>query len=248
MSSFPTPSFLKSYWESAFDLKKHLQGFLKIDQETLESYLKTGHKQLEILGKKCFDWEEAITFYREQVGDLHLFELTAWHLSSSDYIADTLRLIADNCQGNVLDFGGGIGTHSIAAALSPQVEKVTYCDINSRNLDFVNHRVSQIGLKNKVRCCSEVKDKEVFDTIICFDVLEHLLVPSKQLLLFKEMLSPQGKIIINWYFFKGFDQEFPFHIDDPDVVDDFFITLQKNFLEVFHPYHITSRCYRKLPS
>ena len=60
------------------------------------------------------------------------------------------------------------------------------------------------------------------------------------------MLAPQGKLIINWYFFKGFNQEYPFHIDDTDIVEHFFKTLQHNFLEVFHPYFITSRCYRKM--
>lgn len=247
MSSFPTPSFLESYWQNAFDLKNHLQDFLEIDQETLEKSLQTGQKELKILGDKSFEWEKVTTFYSEEVGNLHLFELTDWHVNSSEYIGDTLRLIADNCQGKVLDFGGGIGTHSIAAALLPQVEKVIYCDINSRNLAFVKHRINQMGLEGKVYCCSEIKDKEVFDTIICFDVLEHLSAPSQQLLLFKKMLDSQGKMLINWYFFKGFKQEFPFHIDDTDVIDDFFKTLQENFLEIFHPYHITSRCYRKMP-
>jgi 2-polyprenyl-3-methyl-5-hydroxy-6-metoxy-1,4-benzoquinol methylase len=246
MSSFPTPSFLKSYWENSFGLKNHLQEFLEIDKETLENYLKTGQEDLGKLGKKDFNWEQATKFYRDKVGDYYLFDLSAWHLNSSDYIGDTLRLISDNSRGRVLDFGGGIGTHSIAAAFCPQVEEVVYCDINPRNLDFVEYRVNQLGLQKKVTCCSEILDKEVFDTIICFDFLEHLSAPSKQLLLFHKMLSSQGKMIINWYFFKGFNQEFPFHIDDPDVVDDFFMTLQQHFLEVFHPYYITSRCYRKM--
>jgi hypothetical protein len=51
--------------------------------------------------------------------------------------------------------------------------------------------------------------------------------------------------LINWYFFKGFNGEFPFHLDDPQKVEQFFQVLQSCFLEVFHPYFITARCYRK---
>ncbi|MFN9733713.1 MAG: SAM-dependent methyltransferase, partial [Microcystis sp.] len=36
-----------------------------------------------------------------------------------------------------------------------------------------------------------------------------------------------------------------FHLDDPKIIESFFQTLQKDFLEIFHPYHLTVRCYRK---
>lgn len=71
---------------------------------------------------------------------------------------------------------------------------------------------------------------------MCFDVLEHLLDPSQQLLQFYQALNSEGKMIVNWYFFKGFNQEFPFHLDDHKVVETFFHTLQSQFLEVFHPF------------
>ncbi len=245
MSSFPTTEFLSGYWQDAFNLKQHLQEFLQIDLETLEARLKTGQQDLAEIGHHDFNWEKATEFYGKRVGEAYLFELGAWHLSSQDYIGATLQLIADRAQGRVLDFGGGIGTHTIAAALSPQVQQVIYCDINPVNLGFVEKRVLQMGLSNKVKCCLEVSPEETFDTIICFDVLEHLPDPSQQLLQFHKMLPPEGKIILNWYFFKGFNQEFPFHLDDPQVVDTFFLTLQQNFLEVFHPYLIVARCYRK---
>ena len=44
-------------------------------------------------------------------------------------------------------------------------------------------------------------------------------------------------------FFKGHHGEYPFHFDDPALVEGFFRTLQSRFLEVFHPYLITSRAY-----
>jgi SAM-dependent methyltransferase len=245
MSKFPTPSFLTSYLQDSFNLKQHLQEFLNCDRATLESKLANKHQEIADLGHKDFDWEQASAFYSEKVGELYLFELGAWHLSSHEYISDTLRLIADYAQGRVLDFGGGIGTHTLGTALSPQVEQVVYCDINPINLDFVQYRAEQMGLSKKIICSQELPANEKFDTIMCFDVLEHLPEPSQQLLQFYQALTFDGKIILNWYFFKGFNQEYPIHLDDSQTIEQFFKTLQTHFLEVFHPYHITTRCYRQ---
>ena len=52
--------------------------------------------------------------------------------------------------------------------------------------------------------------------------------------------------LFNWYFYKGENNEDPFHIDDIQVVRNFFKTLQSTFLEVFHPILITTRAYKKI--
>lgn len=247
MTSFPIPDYLTGYWQDGFHLKQHLQDFLQIDAPTLEARLQEGQTALAQLGRHDFTWETATEFYRDQVGVAHLFDLGAWHLTSQDYIGDTLRLVATFAQGRVLDFGGGIGTHAIAAALCPQVEEVIYCDINPINRDFVENRAAQLGLGSKLKCCLELPLDRQFDTIICFDVLEHLPDPKEQLLEFQRLLCPKGKIILNWYFFKGLQQEFPFHLDDPQLIANFFRELRQNFQEVFHPYFITARCYQLNP-
>lgn len=244
--TFPTPAHLSGYWQDAFNLKQHLQQFLKIDDRELERKFATAVEDLADLGRRDFNWEEAGKFYQENVGEAYLFELAAWHLTSTDYIGDTLKLVADRARGRVLDFGGGIGTHAIAAALCPDVTEVVYCDINPVNCNFIKHRIEQLGLESKINCRMELGTNEIFDTINCFDVIEHLPDPSDRLLKFHRMLAPSGRMVTNWYFSKGLNQEFPFHLDDPIIVDRFFKTLQANFLEVFHPYFITTRCYRKM--
>lgn len=245
MVLLPTVPLLESYWQNCFTLKQHLQEFLHLDSEILEMKLEAAQQEMAELGHKDFDWEKATAFYTEKVGEVYLFELGAWHLGSHDYIGNTLRLIADHARGKVLDFGGGIGTHTIAAALCPQVEQVIYCDINPINFDFVRYRAEQMGLSKKILCCLEVPQNETFETVIAFDVLEHISNPSQQLLQFHQLLTAEGKLILNWYFSKGFAQQYPFHLDDPKVVDAFFERLQTHFLEIFHPYLITARCYRK---
>ncbi len=157
-----------------------------------------------------------------------------------------LQLIADFTKGRVLDFGGGIRTHLLAAALCPDVTQVQYLDVNLINCDFVIERSQKLGLSHKIHVTSKLGIDESFDTIMCFDVMEHLRDPISQLIEFYKLLSDDGKFLINWYFHKGFDNQFPFLLDDSAIVEYFFKTLQSHFLEVFHPHLITTRCYRKL--
>jgi 2-polyprenyl-3-methyl-5-hydroxy-6-metoxy-1,4-benzoquinol methylase len=236
-----------AFLQDAFSLEQHLKAFLHLEPETLASRLQIAQQDLAQQGRRDFQWDTAAHFYRYRVGSTYLFELAAWHLQSKDYIGDTLRLTADQAQGTVLDFGGGIGTHSLAAALCPQVTRVVFWDLNPVHREFVQFRAGQLGLSDKIAFPAELDAHSIFDTILCFDVMEHLPEPSAQLQQFREMLSANGRLIINWYFFKGFSQEFPFHLEDPEEIECFFCTLQRQFLEVFHPYLITARCYRQWP-
>ena len=83
-----------------------------------------------------------------------------------------------------------------------------------------------------------------FDTIICLDVLEHLADPASQIKTFSGIMDSNSIALFNWYFYKGDKNEYPFHIDDNQIVEKFFETLQSNFLEVFHPILITTRAYK----
>ena len=76
--------------------------------------------------------------------------------------------------------------------------------------------------------------------------LEHLADPSSQIKIFNEIMDNNSIALFNWYFYKGDKNEYPFHIDDVQVVEKFFNTLQSMFLEVFHPILITTRAYKKI--
>ena len=186
-------------------------------------------------------------FYSEIVGDRHVADLAAWHISSKDYISDTLKLQQSFSKDLVLDFGGGIGTHALANAMSSKVEQVYFVDINETNRNFVEYRAKKLGVEKKVTFCKTIKDTQIsqFDTIVCLDVLEHLSDPASQIEIFNDFMGSNSIALLNWYFDKGENNEYPFHINDVTVIEKFFKTLQSNFLEVFHPILITTRAYKK---
>ena len=238
---------LEAFGRDGFALRQQLASFLKLSAEQLDERLPNSTEALAAAHPGALAPEQAEQFYEDEVGDGHLYELAAWHLSSCDYIGDTLRVQGEMAHGLHLDFGGGIGTHALAAAQLPQVEQVWMVDLNGHNRAFVEHRAQQLGLAHKLTCLRDLNSAALpqrFDSLVCLDVLEHLADPAAQLRCFAERLTPStGVALLNWYFFKGFEGEYPFHFDDPEMVKAFFSTLQDLFLERFHPHLITARTY-----
>lgn len=240
---------VEAFTAHGFDLLNQLAGYLAISVDELRQRLPQSTDDLAALHPGAFDPEQAGRFYEDTVGTGHLLELAAWHLGSADYIADTLRLQQQFAHGQVLDFGGGIGSHALAAAGLEAVDAVWYVDLNPHNRAFVADRAARLGLTDRVHCCRDLDDPQLpqrFDTIVCLDVLEHLADPAGQLERFAARMSSAATALLNWYFFKGHNGEYPFHFDDPALVESFFRTLQSRFLEVFHPWLITTRAYRLL--
>ena len=237
---------LKEFIDDAFNLKSHLMEFLSIEQSDLDGFL--ADAKINLANSHPGDkLNEVSDFYKEIVGDRHLADLAAWHISSKDYICDTLKLQQRFSRDLVLDFGGGIGTHALANAMSSKVGHVFFVDINQTNRKFVEFRAKKLGLDKKLTFCKTIQETEIskFDTIICLDVLEHLSDPASQLDIFYAIMDSNSTALFNWYFFKGEKNEYPFHIDDINIVENFFNQLQSKFLEVFHPILITTRSYRK---
>ncbi len=237
---------LKEFLDDAFNLKSHLIEFLSIQESDLEEFLANAKMNLASLhpGDAL---SEVSNFYEDIVGDRHLADLAAWHISSKDYISDTLKLQQRFSRDLVLDFGGGIGTHALANAMSSKVDHVFFVDINQTNRTFVEFRAKKLGVENKLTFCKTIQETEIskFDSIVCLDVLEHLPDPVSQLDIFYKIMDSNSIALFNWYFYKGENNEYPFHIDDNQIIEDFFKKIQLNFIEVFHPILITTRAYKK---
>lgn len=239
---------IQEFLASGFSVKDHLASYLSLSTAEVEERLPQSKEDLAAMHPGAFDPERAELFYEDTVGTGHLLELAAWHLSSADYIADTLRLQQQFAHGDVLDFGGGIGTHALAAAGLSDVRHVWFVDLNPQNRAFVAQRAAALGLADRLSVHRDLDSlpSQSFDTVVCLDVLEHLPDPAVQLMEFHRRLRAGGRAVLNWYFFKGHEGEYPFHFDDPELVDSFFRCLQGHFLEVFHPLLITTRVYRPL--
>ena len=238
---------LREFLDNAFNLKSHLMEYLTIKESDLDAFL--ANAKMNLANSHPGDsLNDVSDFYKEIVGDRHMADLAAWHITSKDYIADTLKLQQSFSRDLVLDFGGGIGTHALANAMCSKVEHVFFVDINETNRNFVAYRAKELGLEKKLTFCKTIKDPQIskFDTIICLDVLEHLADPASQIEIFNGFMDSNSIALFNWYFYKGEKNEYPFHIDDDKVVEKFFKTLQSTFLEVFHPILITTRAYKKV--
>ena len=238
---------LKEFLDNAFNLKSHLMEFLSIKECDLDGFL--ANAKMNLANSHPGDALNNVSdFYTEIVGDRHVADLAAWHITSRDYIADTLKLQQRFSRDLVLDFGGGIGTHALANAMSSKVKHVFFVDINETNRKFVEYRAKELGVEKKITSCKTIKDAQIskFDTVVCLDVLEHLADPASQIEIFYEIMDSNSIALFNWYFYKGEQNEYPFHIDDYLVIEKFFKTLQSMFLEVFHPILITTRAYKKI--
>jgi len=129
---------LKEFLDNAFNLKSHLMEYLSIRECDLDGCLSDA--KMNLANSHPGDaLNDVSDFYTEIVGDRHVADLAAWHITSKDYIADTLKLQQRFSRDLVLDFGGGIGTHSLANAMSSKVEHVFFVDINETNRNFVEY-------------------------------------------------------------------------------------------------------------
>ena len=238
---------VKEFLDNAFNLKSHLMEYLSIKECDLDGFL--ANAKMNLANSHPGDaLNDVSDFYSDIVGDKHVADLAAWHITSRDYIADTLKLQQRFSKDLVLDFGGCIGTHALANAMSSKVEHVFFVDINQTNRNFVEYRAKNLGGENKLTFCKTIQDTQIskFATIICLDVLEHLADPASQINNFSEIMNSNSIALFNWYFYKGDKNEYPFHIDDNEIVEKFFETLQSKFLEIFHPILITTRAYKKI--
>ena len=94
---------LKDFLDNAFNLKSHLMEFFSMKESDLDGFLTNAKMNLANLhpGDALSNVSD---FYTEIVGERHVADLAAWHITSKSYIADTLKLQQRFSKDLVLDF------------------------------------------------------------------------------------------------------------------------------------------------
>jgi len=122
----------------------------------------------------------------------YVFELAYWHMQQDQ--RSFRQQIMKASHGNVLDFGGGIGDLSVQ--LAERELSVTYADIEGKTFDFASWLFQKRNTSIKVVNLSEDGLKEMYDTIICIDVIEHVPNSKETLSMLIDHLNDEGILII----------------------------------------------------
>ena len=153
--------------------------------------------------------EEIKNFYR--VVPYSLFELVAAH--GYKPLKGFRKEVIKYSFGNVLDYGGGIGLDSMK--LAKRGLSVTYVDVEGVTMQFAKWLFQKYRYNIEVLDAEKDQEKiwgEVYDTILCIEVIEH--IPQPQVLLEKvaKSLRKNGRLIITQLDCPGATPIFPFHL------------------------------------
>ena len=124
-----------------------------------------------------------------------------------------------------LDYGAGIGDMCIRVKQINNDVNVTHYDLKGETMDFASWRFLKRGMKVKKIEASDGEDRlqNKYDTIICFDVLEHVVDPKKHLKRIQKHLEHNGQLFIKAPFEESKTQ--PMHMDSEKSLDEYLINL-----------------------
>lgn len=160
------------------------------------------------------DPDQLLRFYNESQAEL--FEQIAWH--ATEVIHHRSLVCADLAATlpgrDFLDYGSGIGSNALVFGQAGF--HVTLADVADPLRGFAQWRAQRRGLP--VRAIDLKKqsiERERYDVITCFDVLEHVPDPLAAVRHIRDALRPGGIFFLYAPF--GFDPERPMHVvhDDP---------------------------------
>lgn len=140
-----------------------------------------------------------------------IFELVYFH--SHPYQVKLRKKIIEMSVGEVLDYGGGIG--DLALELTQKGLKVSYVDVESRNMEFAKALFKKYNQPIEVLDAEKEQDKiwrKNYDTIISLDVVEHLLHPESLLEKMAEHLARGGRLFITQLNCAGGEANAPMHL------------------------------------
>jgi SAM-dependent methyltransferase len=141
-----------------------------------------------------------------EITPFYVFELAFWHMRS--YEKKRRDKIVRVASGSVLDYGAGIG--DLCAVLAEKGLDVTYADVYGQTFKFAEWMFRKRDLHVKTINLSRAELEVDYDTIICLDVVEHVLNPEIVLENLILHLKKNGKLILR---FGSYDNLHPMHLN-----------------------------------
>lgn len=202
----------KFIWETALMLP-HSRNLVDSGIEELSEYFKISHREVEeVLPKSenllADEWRKmkvnprdansVISFYNNT--KIEIFELMDWHINRFDtgplnYVC-ALEIAKERNAKKYLDYGSGIGSGIIL--FSKNGFEVTSADISDPLQDFIKYRSKKRNINVEFINLKQQKlKKDYYEVITCFDVLEHLVKPTKTIKELREALKEGGILILN---------------------------------------------------
>lgn len=104
---------------------------------------------------------------------------------------ELFKLLRETKNKVCLDYGSGVGTHSIA--LAENNNQTTLYDVEKSELQhFACHRMLVRRLMFEVLVHTDELPKEKYDVVICSDTLEHVESPLRELKRIYNTMKPNG--------------------------------------------------------
>jgi SAM-dependent methyltransferase len=160
--------------------------------------------------------QEIENFYK--ITPFNVFTLAYWHMSN--YQKRFRRRTLNLCKGSVLDFGGGIGDMCISLK-DRKFENVTYSEVEGKTFEFANYLFQKSNYKIPVINLSKEKVKGNYDTILCIDVIEHVVDQKETLKVLVDHLNKDGVLIITALNHMGGSENDPWHFKGSDNIDEY---------------------------
>jgi 2-polyprenyl-3-methyl-5-hydroxy-6-metoxy-1,4-benzoquinol methylase len=155
------------------------------------------------------DPELLVRFYNESKAEL--FEQIIWHAGEPIHHRSFVcaELASRRPGREFLDYGSGIGSNAIIFGLAGF--NITLADIADPLLGFAKWRCEKRGLQVRtIDLKRQSLERERYDVITCFDVLEHVPKPLRAVKRMRDALRPGGLFFLYAPF--GYDPDRPMHI------------------------------------